>query len=75
MTIALITILGVALGGLLAQVQWAMAQIGHRLDRIEDRLAAVEVRVGAVEVKVTEIGTRLDDHITAHPGPTERLVR
>jgi cytochrome c-type biogenesis protein CcmH/NrfG len=66
--IALVTILGVALAGLLTQVQWGLSQVSHRLDRIEDRLAALEK-------EVTRTGQALDDHLTSHPGPTERLVR
>ena len=65
MTVALVTILGVALAGLLGIVQWQMNQFSRRLDRIEERLTALEI-------KVEHIATHLDDHLgpTFSPSPS-----
>jgi hypothetical protein len=68
MDTALVTVLGVALAGLLAMVQLQFTQVNRRLERIEDRLAVLEK-------DVTQIGQKLDDHVINHPGPTVRLER
>jgi hypothetical protein len=43
-------------------------RIDRRLERIEDRLTKIEVAQAAY-------AQRLDDHIEAHPGPRQDLVR
>lgn len=72
MDAALITILGVALAGLLAIVQWQMNNFGHRLDRVEDEVRGVKSEVTEVKVNLAQIGQKLDDHIVDHPAAGRR---
>lgn len=72
------TFLGVVLlvvGGYVTSIVYFVGRIDRRLERIEDRLDRVEERLSALEVEVARIGQRLDDHITDHPGPTQRIAR
>lgn len=66
MTVALLSLLGVALAGLLAQNQWAWSRMDRRLERVEDRLTAMETAHAAFAQK-------LDDHITNHPPQATHL--
>jgi hypothetical protein len=85
MDAALISVLGVALAGLLAMVQLQFNQVNRRIDRLTDELHASigelrgelgEVRgdLAGLKTDLARIGQQLDDHLTDHPGPTERLV-
>jgi DNA-binding transcriptional regulator of glucitol operon len=72
MEAALITILAVALAGLLGIVQWQMSNFGHRLDRVEDGLLGVKGEVTEVKISLATIGQKLDDHIVDHPAAGRR---
>jgi hypothetical protein len=63
-----ITVVVAIVGGYAYSVHTIVSRIDRRLERIEDRLSTLEVNLG-------RIGQRLDDHVTDHPGPTERLVQ
>jgi Flp pilus assembly protein TadB len=44
------------------------------VQRIDRRLERIEERLGGVEQILARIEQRLDDHISNHPGPTQRLT-
>lgn len=71
-TLAIVLPICAAFLGVVLSVVW---YLGSRIDRLEDRLGRIEERLTAVEVTLGRIEQRLDDHVSDHPGPTERLVR